>query len=103
MADYNVDEILQGREVLQVNCYDPSNRVVLFVDDEHSYIREHFLWEQKFDKKGEQLPESNMILLKDITSPHLKSLCYLSVNWKDNKLNKVFVDEWNWRVENELP
>ena len=72
----------------------------MYTDDAHSYIREHFLWEQKYDKKGKQLPESTMILLKDISTSHLKSLCYLSVTWKDKKLNKVFVDEWNWRIDN---
>lgn len=91
------------RIVLQVNAYNLSKRTVLFVDDDHSYIREHFLWEQRLDEKGRPLPEPKMLLLKDITDAHLKNLCYCSVNWRDEKLNKAFVDEWNWRIENETP
>lgn len=99
--DINTNIIFDGREVLQINCYDPDNRIILFTDDEHSHIRELFVWDQRCDENGELLPEAKSILLKDITLAHLKTLCYSSVNWKDEKLSKLFVDEWNYRIELE--
>ena len=96
--EYNPDSIVT-REILQINAFDPNHKIILYTDDDHSHIREHFVWEQIYDKKGKLLPEVKFILLKDITLAHLKSLCYLSVNWKDEKLSKLFVDEWDYRIE----
>lgn len=99
--EYNPNIIFNGRVVLQANCNDPDNRIVLFTDDEHSHIREHFVWDQRYDENGKLLPKAKSILLKDITLAHLKTLCYSSINWKDEKLSKLFVDEWNWRIDND--
>lgn len=87
------------RETLQVNCHDPDNRIILYTDDPHEKIREHFIWQRNFDKNGKQLPQPEMILLKDLDDDHLKTLCYFTMTGYPAKINQVFINEYNYRID----
>jgi len=72
----------------------------VYTDDPHDKIREHFAWGRNYDKNGKKLPQTEYILLKDLEDDHVKTLCYYTLKGFPAKINKVFVDEWNIRVDN---
>lgn len=72
----------------------------LYTDDDHKVIRENFTWTRTLDKNKNLLPEPEVILLKDLDNDHVKTLCYFTTKGYPDFINKVFVDEHNYRIDN---
>lgn len=70
--------------------------LAVFSDDPHEKIREHFKWGRCMGKDGNSIP-LEFILLKDLDDGHIKALVdYTSKGYPDY-INKVMVDEFNYR------
>ena len=74
----------------------------VYTDDTHEIIREAFKWTRNFDKNGKRLEKSEQRLLKELSNDHVENLCYFTVKGYPDFINKVFVDEHNYRIDNEL-
>ncbi len=75
--------------------------LVVYSTDPHDKIRESFIWGRNFNKKGKRLPETEYIKLKDLDTEHVKTLCYFTLKGYPEKISKVFVDEYNFRIEHK--
>lgn len=98
MSDYEIEDIY-----LFCNCSDPKNSVSIYADAPHEKIREEFIWGRNFDKNGKKLPHTEYIKLKDLDTSHVEALCYFTLKGYPSKINKVFVDEHNYRIDNKEP
>ena len=74
----------------------------VYSDDPHETIREAFKWTRNFDKNGKRLQKSEQRLLKELSNDHIESLCYFTVKGYPDFINKVFVDEHNYRIDNNI-
>lgn len=73
--------------------------LTIYTDDPHSIIRELFTWGSIYDAKGKPLKEIVFRKLKDLDNKHIKVLCYFTLKGYPEKINKVFVDEHNYRLD----
>jgi hypothetical protein len=71
----------------------------IYADDQHEKIRENFVWGRSYDKNKNPLPEVEYILLKDLEDDHVETLCYFTLNKYPDYINKIFVDENNYRID----
>jgi hypothetical protein len=69
-------------------------------DDPHEKIREHFEWVRRMNEQGQMLPKSEVVKLKDITDSHLMALVEYTKEGYPEEINKVFVDEIEFRKTN---
>lgn len=74
----------------------------VYADDDHSIIREDFEWVRRMDKNKKLLEEPQILKLKDLSNNHVESLCYFTVKGFPDFINKVFVDEHNYRIDNNI-
>ena len=75
--------------------------LTIYSDDTHELIRNNFVWGRNYDKNKNKLPVTEYILLKDLSDDHVETLCYFTVHGYPEQINKVFVDEHNYRIENK--
>lgn len=78
------------------------NRIIFWETDTHEDIRNKFVWEQRQDSKGKPLATPKLLLLKEISNKHLKTLCYFTLKGWHPFVNKVMIDEWNYRIDNKI-
>lgn len=76
--------------------------LTVYTDDDHSLIREHFEWTRRMDKNKKMLSEPQILKLKDMSNDHIENLCYFTVRGYPDFINKVFVDEHNYRIDHEI-
>ena len=69
-------------------------------DDPHEKIREHFEWVRRMNEQGQMLPKPEVVKLKDITDSHLMALVEYTKEGYPEEINKVFVDEIEFRKTN---
>ena len=69
-------------------------------DDPHEEIREHFEWVRRMNEQGQMLPKPEVVKLKDITDSHLMALVEYTKEGYPEEINKVFVDEIEFRKTN---
>lgn len=83
--------------------YSDHNYVNLSVysDEPHEKIREHFEWTRNFDKDMNKLLKPEVVKLKDITDDHLNALVKWTKEGYPEEINKVFVDEVQYRLNNQ--
>lgn len=74
----------------------------VYADDDHSVIREDFEWTRRMGKNKNLLGEPQVMKLKDLSNNHVESLCYFTVRGYPDFINKVFVDEHNYRIDNNI-
>ncbi|AOQ26747.1 hypothetical protein [Vibrio phage S4-7] len=75
---------------------------IRFSEDDHSNIREDFEWTRRIGKNKKLLEEPQVTKLKDLSNNHVESLCYFTVRGFPDFINKVFVDEHNYRIDNNI-
>lgn len=98
--EYFVDEGLSyqrvgGSDTEYVN-------LAVYSDDSHEKIREAFKWTRNYNKKGKPLKKSEQRLLKEVSNDHVENLCYFTVRGYPDFINKIFVDEYNYRIDNNI-
>lgn len=71
----------------------------VYVGDPHELIRERFTWGRNTDKRGILLPEIVLMKLKDLSNGHLENLCSFTSEGYPTFINQVFLDEWNYRID----
>lgn len=76
--------------------------LTVYADDDHSLIREHFEWTRRMDKNKKMLPEPQILKLKDMSNDHIETLCYFTVKGYPDFINKIFVDEHNYRIDHGI-
>lgn len=73
----------------------------IYSDDPHEVIRKGFTWTSIYDKNGKLLDNPEVRFLKDLDDKHVETLCYYTLKGYPEKINKVFVDEFNYRKDLE--
>ncbi|CAL9967019.1 hypothetical protein VPHF99_0120 [Vibrio phage F99] len=89
-------------KIIYADCYDPSNRYVIYEDTPHEVVRNTYKWVTYKDKSGKLLSSPVQVLLKDLDTDHLKTLCYFTLKGFPESVNKFMVDEWNYRIDMEI-
>ncbi|AUR86413.1 hypothetical protein NVP1084O_206 [Vibrio phage 1.084.O._10N.261.49.F5] len=91
-----------GLEYQRIGASDEEfTNLAVYTTDPHEKIREEFVWGRNMDKKGKTLVQTEYLKLKDLEDDHVKTLCYFTLKGYPDKINKVFVDEHNWRIDNK--
>lgn len=94
--------MVDSNKVIYCDASNPSNRILFYESDTHEDIRNKFVWERKLSKNKTLLREPEYILLKDLTNEHLERLCYFTLKGWHPFVNKCMVDEWNYRIDNNI-
>lgn len=98
--EYFVDGGLQYQRVGSSD--DEFTNLAVYSTDSHDKIRDNFVWGRSMDKNGKLLPEVEYIKLKNLTDDHVETLVYFTLHHNyPSKINKVFVDEHNYRIHNK--
>lgn len=63
-------------------------------------IHEFFVWGRNMDADGNRLPETEYVLLKDITDGHLEALVECTKNGYPPYINEIMIREKEYRDEN---
>ena len=74
----------------------------VYSDAPHETIREALKWTRNLDKNGKLLEKSEQRLLKELSNDHIESLCHFTVKDYPDFINKVFVNEHNYRIDNDI-
>lgn len=91
-----------NNNIIYVDASLPSDRIIFRDIDSHEDIRNKFVWERRQSESGKLLPEIERILLKDLSNKHLKTLCYFTLEGWHPFVNQCMIDEWNYRIENNI-
>lgn len=73
----------------------------LYYGDDHTLIREHFVWGRSFDKDMNPVP-FEWVKLKDMTDAHLEAVMDLTCNYGKKEIHLVIKDEWIFRKDNNI-
>ena len=70
---------------------EPYTDLTVYLDDEHSKVREHFKWRRVLDKDNNPLPHPQTILLKDMATDHIEAI--LIGKFARAETAQVFINE----------
>jgi len=75
--------------------------LIVYVDDDISIVREHFMWLRQLDKDGVPLDAPELVYLKDITDEHLDALIQWTSTGYADSTHDVMVREKAFRNDNK--
>ena len=76
----------------------PAKDLTVTTKSPHADIREVFTWTRNFDADMNPLPESEAILLKDITDSHLDALVEWTSDTYPTYVHRIMIAEKEYRV-----
>jgi len=75
----------------------PAEDLSITSEDSFEIIREHFTWGRNFDRLMNRLPETEWILLKDLTTEHIENI--IDGDYSRDYVRELFIQEIEYRKE----